>query len=79
MAEVCDYCGRPFNKASSPSCNRKQDHKVPDTADLIAEDIESDIADRSGIGNEFESYEPAIQQEIRDSWVAIIEKHLVKQ
>lgn len=75
MTGNCDYCMRPFDKASI-GCEREHDHKEPDLAERIAHDIENDVTDRSGLGNQFESIERPIQQEIRDAWTQIIKKHL---
>lgn len=45
-------------------------------AELIVDEIIMDIEDRRGLGDAFEDCDPDIQKEMRDSWKAIVRKHL---
>ncbi len=79
MSDLCGDCGRPFDKAASKYCDRKTEHKEADIADIIVEDIEFELTDRRGIGDEFEGCDVEIQQEMRNAWSAIVRKHLENQ
>lgn len=43
------------------------------TAGLILDDIEADMADRSGLGDVWNTLSDEVREEIRTSWMAIIE------
>lgn len=53
----------------------KKEYRV---ASMIAKRIKNDIADRSGIGNEWEAIDDALQSEILDTWRKIILEELAK-
>jgi hypothetical protein len=43
----------------------------------IVSEIIKDISDRRGLSHEWNSIDEDIQEEIKDSWMKIIKKHMV--
>ena len=73
---ICPECNRPFSRATNKYCDRKSEHKEPDLADLIVNDIEHELTGRRGVGHEFEGCDPDVQQEMRDAWADIVRKRI---
>lgn len=71
--ERCKYCGGRLDRPGLFGCRRKP-HPKPDTAQKIVAAIESDLRDRRGLRQEFEAIDDDIQDEIRDTWAAIVRK-----
>lgn len=76
---ICDGCNRPFIRSTGKGCPRQAEHKVPDLADIIVEDVEYELCGRKGIGNVFEGCDLETQQEMRDSWAALVRKRLTTE
>tara|TARA_R110000824_G_scaffold12226_6_gene53536 strand:- start:5110 stop:5352 length:243 start_codon:yes stop_codon:yes gene_type:complete len=78
MSEVCGYCGRGWDRYADPMCKDKQ-HREPDTAEKIVQEIENDLSDRRGLRQEFEGCDDDIQWEIRETWADIVRMHLKEE
>lgn len=49
------------------------------TAEKIVEKILSDLTDRSGLDGAWDSIDSDIQEEIKETWVSIVDEHLEEQ
>jgi len=57
-----------------PMVHGENSKHLMDQAEKAAREIISDLADRSGLGNEWDQIEKDIQEEILDTWTDIIRK-----
>lgn len=76
ISAICDWCQRSFSRPvwEYQQCHPK--HVKPTLAQQIVMDIENDLSDRYGLKHEWGQVEPRIQDDIRDTWAAIIERRL---
>lgn len=71
--ERCAHCGGRFDRPGLFGGCAAGGHPAPTPAQRIAAAIEADIIDRRGLGGEWESIDPDMQDEIRDEWARVID------
>jgi len=72
----CTSCDRRFDRPAAFCCEHVASHVSSSVASDIVNAIEQDILGRHGLGDEFEACDLEIQDEIRDTWVEIAERHV---